>query len=213
MFSGIIEEKAQVTAVLRSPQGFQLAVQSQVASEDARVGDSISVNGVCLTVVRAKGKEIVFDIMEETLRRTSLSELAAGKAVNLERALKLGDRLSGHFVTGHIDCVGKVRAISRRPDECVLDIGFPADKASYLAEKGSIAIDGVSLTVGDIHKNRLKVYLIPLTLRETGLGSKKAGDPVNMEFDLLGKYALKSSPPESKKSKVNISFLREHGFV
>ncbi|MBL7071236.1 MAG: riboflavin synthase [Candidatus Omnitrophica bacterium] len=212
MFSGIVEEKAKVSGILRSADGFKLTVDSEIASSDARIGESISVNGVCLTVVNIDGKKISFDVCEETLRVTGLSS-TAGKRVNLERSLKVGERISGHFVTGHIDCAGVIRSIEKRPNECVFEIEFPAEKSAYVADKGSIALDGVSLTIGKITDNRFKVYLIPLTLKETNLGSKKAGDPVNIEFDILGKYALKNLPAETKKSKVSMSFLREHGFA
>ncbi len=213
MFSGIIEEKAALKGISKAGNGCRLTVRSEVASKDARIGDSISVDGSCLTVVSVRGKELAFDVMDETLRRTSLSEASPGKAVNLERALRAGDRISGHFVTGHVDCVGRVSAVAGKRSEYALDIEFPEDKAPYLAEKGSIALDGVSLTVGEIHKNRLRVYLIPLTMKETTLGSKKEGDPVNIEFDLLGKYAVKDGRTPAEKSKVDMDFLKEHGFA
>lgn len=229
MFSGIIEERAKVKKVLKTSQGCMLTVQSEIASKDARIGDSISVNGVCLTVVEinpvrkspaltnsgfsngVKGKDVSFDIMEETLRRTSLTELSVGKFVNLERSLKIGDKISGHFVTGHVDCIGKIRAITKRPNDHAMDVEFPPDKKSYLKELGSIAIDGVSLTVAEIKGHRLRVYLIPLTLKATNLGVKKRGDSVNIELDILSKYAQQISP--SKESKITSEFLKKHGFV
>lgn len=211
MFSGITEERAAVKRVLKASQGWKLTVESEAASKDAKIGDSISVNGACLTVVEVKGRNIGFDIMEETLRRTALSELSAGKIVNLERSLKAGDRISGHFVTGHVDCIGKIRAIAKRPNEYAIDIEFPSDKKAYLAEKGSVAIDGVSLTVAEVKGNRLRVYLIPLTLKSTNLGVKKVGDSVNIELDILSKYVQQISP--SKESRITNEFLRQHGFM
>lgn len=211
MFSGIIEERGTVKRVLKASQGWKLTVESEAASKDAKIGESISVNGACLTVVEVKGRNISFDIMEETLRRTTLSELSAGKIVNLERSLKAGDRISGHFVTGHIDCIGKIRAIAKRPNEYAMEIEFPSDKKAYVAEKGSIAIDGVSLTVAEVRGNRLRICLIPLTLKATNLGSRKAGDSVNIEFDILSKYIPQTSP--SKESKITSEFLKEHGFA
>jgi riboflavin synthase len=213
MFTGIIEEIAQVKRMLKSPQGYKLTVESKIVSKGTRIGDSISVNGVCLTNVETKGKDLSFDVMEETLCRTSLTELSARKIVNLERSLKAGDRISGHFVTGHIDCIGKIYAITKRPNNYAMDIEFPIDKRAYLTEKGCIAIDGVSLTITSVKDRCLRVYLIPLTLNSTNLGSKKVGDLVNIEFDVLGKYSLQNLESESEKERININFLKKHGFL
>ena len=213
MFSGIIEEKARIRSITKHPAGTRLSVYSGIVSQDARAGDSISVNGSCLTVVKVKGKEISFDVMDETLRRTSLRGAAVGCEVNLERSLKAGDRISGHFVTGHVDCVGRIVSVGKKGRDRVFEIEFPEDKTPYLAEKGSVAIDGISLTVGKIDGNRFRVYFIPLTLKETTAGIKKAGDSVNIEFDLLGKYTLKDSPDTKKKGRVDMAFLKEHGFA
>lgn len=212
MFSGIIEGKGRVKRISRNPQGCKLTVESEVVSKDARIGDSISVNGVCLTIVEVKGKNVSFDIMEETSRRTNLSGISVKKAVNLERSLQVGDRISGHFVTGHVDCVGKIRTITKRTNDYTMDIEFPIDKKVYLAEKGSIAIDGVSLTIVEVKGNRLRVYLIPLTLKVTNLGLKKVGDLVNIEFDILSKYFLQTQLSKRNKDRIDINFLKEHGF-
>jgi riboflavin synthase len=213
MFSGIVEEKAQVKEVLKNSQGCVLTVESGVASKDTKVGDSISVNGVCLTVVKAKAKFISFDVMDETLRRTNLSRLSVGNVVNLEQSLKFGDKISGHFVTGHVDCTGRIRAITKQPNKYSMDIEFPIDKKAYLTEKGSLAVDGISLTVAEVKDNCLKVYLIPLTLKTTNLGLKKAGESVNIEFDILGKYSLQHTAASKEKSGIDVSFLKEHGFL
>ena len=210
MFSGIIEEKAQVKTIAKTSEGCKLTVVSLVASEGTRAGDSISVNGACLTVVEAKDRYVSFDIMKETLERTNLTDVAVEEKVNLERSLKVGDRISGHFVTGHVDCLGRISAIIKEPNNYALDIEFPAEKAAYVAEKGSIAIDGVSLTIAEIKDNHIKVCLIPLTLKTTNLASKKVGNLVNIEFDMLGKYLLKKVTPS--KSKIDENFLKEHGF-
>lgn len=211
MFSGIVEEKAEIKRIARSPQGCKLTVESGIVSKGSKVGDSISVNGACLTVVEAQGTSITFDVTEETLRRTNLTDASARKSVNLERSLKVGDRISGHFVTGHVDCVGKVLGVTKQPGNYAIDIEFPKDKTAYAAEKGSIAIDGVSLTIAGIKDNYIKIYLIPLTLTTTNLGSKKVGDSVNIEFDILGKYSL--SKPASAGRKIDANFLKEHGFL
>ena len=211
MFSGIVEEKAQVKRIAKTPHGCKLTVESEIVSKDARVGDSVSVNGVCLTVVGTRDENVSFDVMEETLRRTGLRNLSVGSPLNLERSLKVGDRISGHFMTGHVDCVVKIYTVTGRPNDYAMEVEFPSDKMVYVAEKGSIAIDGVSLTIAEIRGNRVKIYLIPLTLRQTNLGSKKAGDSVNVEFDILGKYSL--NKPISTKRKIDANFLKEHGFA
>lgn len=213
MFSGIIEEKGQVRRILRNPQGCKLTVESEVVSKDTKIGDSISVNGVCLTVIEVRGKNVSFDVMEETLHRTNLSKVSVRRIVNLERSLKVGDRISGHFVTGHVDCVGEIRVITKRPNDCAMDIEFPTDKRAYLAEKGSIAIDGVSLTVAEVKDRCLRVYLIPHTLKATNLGSKKAGDSVNIEFDILSKYSLQNLSTAKGRDRIDTDFLKEHGFL
>jgi riboflavin synthase len=213
MFSGIIEEKAHISKVLKAKGSYKLTVKSEVVSKDARVGDSISVSGACLTVVEVRGKNISFDIIEETLHRTNLSGISIGEVVNLERSLRVGDRISGHFVTGHVDYLGKIRAVTKRPNDVAMDIEFSIDRKAYLTEKGSIAINGVSLTIAEVKDDYLRVYLIPLTLKATDLSSKKTGDLVNIEFDILSKYSLQNPMPVQGKSKIDINFLKEHGFL
>ena len=211
MFSGIVEEKAKVRSISKTLQGYSLTVESKTASKDAKIGDSIAVNGVCLTVVGASKTELGFDIMSETFRMTNLSKITAGETVNLERSLRVGDRISGHFVTGHVDCIGKIQAVSRQADNYTLDVGLPADKMMYAAAKGSIAVDGVSLTIAEVKNNLVRICLIPLTLQSTNLGAKEKKDMVNIEFDILSKYSLNSKLPA--ESKIDIGFLAEHGFA
>ncbi len=211
MFSGIIEEKARVKRITKAPQGCKLTLESGIVSKDVKIGDSISVNGICLTVMERRARGVSFDVMEETLRRTSLADVSVGEALNLERALKAGDRISGHFVTGHVDCLGKIRAILKRPNDYTVDIELPTDKMAYVTAKGSIAVDGVSLTIAGIKDNRIKIYLIPLTLSNTNLASNKTGDSVNIEFDILGKYSL--NKPLPTKAGIDVDFLKEHGFA
>ena len=211
MFSGIVEEKTQVKKILKNLHGYRLVVECQTVSNDVKTGDSISVNGICLTVVGVRGESISFDIMEETLRTTNLSEASTEDVVNLERSLKVGDRISGHFVTGHIDCIGKVMSITAKSNDYTMEIEIPGDKSIYLVKKGCIAVDGVGLTIAEAKDNRLKICLIPFTLKETNLGLKKTGDKVNIEFDILSKYSLRNSP--STRSKIDTEFLKEHGFL
>ena len=185
MFTGIVE---QVGEVHRS--GARLAVRTPLAGELAR-GDSIAVNGVCLTAVDISDDRFEADVMEETLVRSSLGRLQAGDRVNLELALRVGDRLGGHFVQGHVDATGRIETIEPREHSRVVRIGAPPDLLRYVVEKGSIAVDGVSLTVMEVDAKGFSVSLIPETLQRTTLGTAVEGDPVNLEVDMLAKYAVK----------------------
>lgn len=188
MFTGIVEEMGLVEGLKRISDVYRLTVRSNAVSEDGKIGDSICVNGVCLTVVERKGNSISFDIIQETIRRTNLGILKRNNLVNLERSLRLQDRISGHFVTGHIDGVGRIeKRFSASKDTC-LEVCVEPDAAFYIAHKGSIALDGVSLTVGEVMGTKFRVYLIPHTLKVTNLGQKRIGDAVNIEVDILAKY-------------------------
>lgn len=211
MFSGIIEDRAIVKAVIRSDRGVKLAISSHKASQDTKIGDSISVNGACLTVVSVDRDTLQFDITSETLRITTLSYIAAGDTTNVERSLMAGDRISGHFVTGHIDCMGTVISIRKGRNEYAIEVEVPPEKAVYLADKGSVAVDGISLTIAESRQNRFKISLIPFTLSVTSLGFKKASDRVNVEFDILAKYALRN--PQYPLCNMDSEFLKKHGFV
>lgn len=188
MFSGIIEEIGLVEELKKTRDIYNLIVKGKAVSEDTRTGDSVCVNGVCLTVTGCRNSSISFDIIHETMRRTNLERLKRNDAVNLERSLKLQDRISGHFVTGHIDDVGRIEkrfAISK--DTCFV-IALEPQLSSYIAPKGSIAVDGVSLTIGEVMGNKFRVYLIPHTLKVTTLGQRRVGDIVNIEIDILARY-------------------------
>ncbi|MBN1871948.1 MAG: riboflavin synthase [Candidatus Omnitrophica bacterium] len=211
MFSGIVEEKGRVKSIISKGGCLSLTVSSQTISKDAEVGDSVSVNGVCLSATKVANKNLSFDVMEETVRKTNLCKLKVTSYVNLERSLKIGERISGHFVTGHIDCTGKIKAISRRRGDSIIDILLPGGKMVYLTEKGSVAVDGVSLTVGELKRNLMRLYLIPLTRESTTLGTRKTGDEVNIEFDIIGKYAIKTA--NYGKSEIDENFLKKHGFM
>jgi riboflavin synthase len=188
VFAGLVEELATVAQVRPHPPGQRLVVQAAIVSQGTRIGDSIAINGCCLTVVELDGQRLAFDAGPETLQRTNLGSLQAGDCVNLERSLCVGDRLGGHFVTGHIDAVGQI-------DLCILDGDWatywfrcPAELTRQMASKGSIAVDGISLTLVDVQRDRFSVALIPHTLRVTTLGRKHEGSVVNLETDLLAKY-------------------------
>jgi riboflavin synthase len=186
MFTGIVEQMGEV-----QQSGTRLAVSTPLAAELQR-GDSIAVNGVCLTAVQISDDRFEADVMEETLVRSSLGRLQAGDRVNLELALRVGDRLGGHFVQGHVDSTGHIETIEQREHSRVIRIAAPPEILRFVVEKGSIAVDGVSLTVVDADAKSFSVSLIPETLERTTLGSVNEGDPVNLEVDMLAKYAVKA---------------------
>ncbi|MBU4376589.1 MAG: riboflavin synthase [Candidatus Omnitrophica bacterium] len=210
MFSGIVEERALVERVARNMSGVKLYLKAGHLSPGTKVGDSIAVNGACLTVASIDRNILQFDIMAETLRATTLSDIKDRDIVNAERSLKVGGRISGHFVTGHIDCVGVISAVKKETNNYKVEIRIPEDKMRYIAPKGSVSVDGVSLTVAEITQRSFKVALIPLTLKETSLGSKKSGDKVNIECDILAKYAHAGAGRAS--GDIDAEFLKKHGF-
>jgi len=191
VFTGIVEELGEVVALTATADAAELTVRGPLVAADARHGDSIAVNGVCLTVVGVSGATFTADVMAETLRRSTLGGLAKGDLVNLERAATLGSRLGGHLVQGHVDGVGAV--VAREPAEHWEAVRFalPAGLGRYLVEKGSITVDGVSLTVVAVTDDGFEVGLIPTTLAGTTLGARKIGDPVNLEVDVIAKYVEK----------------------
>jgi len=188
VFTGIVEELGEVVALEQAPDSAQLTVRGSLVTSDAAAGDSIAVNGVCVTVTGTSGGTFSADVMGETLSRSSLGRLAAGAPVNLERPMRLDGRLGGHIVQGHVDGTGTV--IERRPAQTwdVLRISVPPPLRRYVVEKGSVAVDGVSLTVSALGPDWIEVSLIPETLARTTLGSRQPGDPVNLEVDMIAKY-------------------------
>ncbi|MGE0444463.1 MAG: riboflavin synthase [Vicinamibacterales bacterium] len=191
MFTGLIEGVGRVTAVTPDAAGLRIRLQTRLAGELAP-GDSLAVNGVCLTVTRVARDEIHADLGPETARVTTLGGLVAGAAVNLERPLRGDGRFGGHFVQGHVDGVGRVVEVREEGDAHWLRIGFPPEAAPLLVAKGSVAVDGVSLTVATLLDDAFEVMLIPFTWTNTALAGRKAGDRVNLEFDIVGKYVLRS---------------------
>ncbi|MFH9860823.1 riboflavin synthase [Streptomyces sp. NPDC017202] len=188
MFTGIVEELGEITAVENLDDACRFRVRGPVVTDGAKHGDSIAVNGVCLTVVEHEGDEFTADVMAETLKRSSLGALTVGSRVNLERPTAVGARLGGHIVQGHVDGTGQV--LERTPSEHweIVRIALPADLARYVVEKGSITVDGISLTVVEAGSDHFTVSLIPTTLDLTTLGLKQPGDPVNLEVDIVAKY-------------------------
>ena len=188
MFTGIVEELGEIAEIRPGEDSARIRVRGPLVTSDARHGDSIAVNGVCLTVVEAADGHFTADVIAETLRRSGLGSLAAGSRVNLERSVPAGGRLSGHIVQGHVD--GTARVLAREPGDTWVDIWFelPPALAGYVAEKGAIAIDGISLTVVNVTDDRFSVSLIPTTLDLTTLGTANPGDVVNLEADVVAKY-------------------------
>jgi len=212
VFTGIIEDIGTVKAVNSGRNSMQLTVSSKKIVEDVHLGDSIAVNGICLTVISFTNDSFTVDVMPESVKATSIQDVKVGSAVNLERAMSANGRFGGHFVTGHIDGTGTI--LRKRPEENAVyyDIKISAELSRYCIPKGSIAIDGTSLTIFGISDDILTVSLIPHTLEITLLGRKKAGDIVNIENDMLGKYVLHQVQNQQSKSNITEQFLRQNGF-
>jgi riboflavin synthase len=205
MFTGLVQDLGTITAVDTTEDGVRLAVQTGLVDE-LSLGDSVAVNGVCLTATSIADGHFSADVMHETLRRSSLAEVAGGARVNLELSLRAGDRLGGHIVQGHVDGVGTVRDIREDGFARVVTIAASPDTLRYIVEKGSIAVDGISLTVAGVGEDWFSVSLIPETLERTNLGAAVAGQPVNLEVDVLAKYVEKltseavTTPKPAKES-------------
>lgn len=218
MFTGIIEEVGTVKEIIRGSMSVKFNIKCLKILDDIKVGDSIAVNGVCLTVVNLGKEWFSADVMPETVRKTGLGKLKLSDRVNLERALKLSDRLGGHIVTGHIDGTGTIVGICIEDNAIWLTIKAPKNIIKYIIMKGSVALDGTSLTVAYVDDRYFKVSIIPLTASATVLGTKKVGDSVNIECDIIGKYVEKlldcsKAQEKSPKKDLSISFLNENGFI
>ena len=214
MFTGIIENKGKVLRVEYHGQGKRLTLELPENLTDVQPGDSMNINGACLTVVEKKGQTIGLDLSTETLQKTVLGDLKEGHFVNLERALKLTDRLGGHIVTGHIDGMGVIVEKRKETDFIHLRIRIPKAISRYVVQKGAIAIDGISLTVNECQEEEVQLALIPYTIEKTTLVEKRVGDRVNVEADILGKYVEKMLDQGGRKSKeIDLTFLKEHGFM
>jgi len=201
VFTGIVEEVGEVTAVEQRTDAVRLTVRGPLVTSDAGHGDSIAVSGVCLTVVTVSGGEFTVDVVNETLQRSSLAKVAVGDAVNLERATPAGGRLGGHIMQGHVDGTG---AFVSRDEHGVTTFSLPPALSRYVVEKGSIAVDGVSLTVASVSEDRFSVALIPTTLEVTTLGRREAGDQVNLEVDVVAKYVEKLTAPHVAANAHNV---------
>lgn len=215
MFTGIIEELGTVKSLSVRSESARIQVAARKILADIRLGDSVAVNGVCLTVTSFTPQGFTADVMPETLRKTNLLELKPGQQVNLERALALGGRLGGHLVSGHIDGTGRLRDRRLEENAVVLWISAPAEILRFIVPKGSIAIDGVSLTVADVSHDAFSVSLIPHTAEQTTLGARLPGETINLENDLIGKYVERflMINHDAAKKEMSIDFLKANGFV
>ena len=209
MFTGIVEEVGVVKGINKTGAGALLKIQAVKAHSDAKIGHSICVNGSCLSIVEISGNILSFDVIPETLKRTTLANLKINDLVNLERSLKADARIGGHFLTGHVDYKGSIADMSRKSGGAGFKISLPKEYAAFLVEKGSVGLDGVSLTVASVTKEDFTVYLIPQTLKSTTFSAKKKGDFINVETDIIGKYVA--------KDKVRVSdfkdILKEYGYM
>ncbi|MDZ7834938.1 MAG: riboflavin synthase [Alkalibacterium sp.] len=216
MFTGIVEEIGELKSIKKGAKSSELTIRANKVLEDTKIGDSIMTNGVCLTVTSMTNDQFTVDVMSETLDRTSLGDKSSGSKVNLERALNLQTRLGGHMVSGHIDGTGVISQYRKDDNAVWVTIQAGPDLLRYIIEKGSIAIDGISLTVATVNDSEFQVSIIPHTAEETTLLKNTVGDKVNLEVDLIGKYVEKllglSSEKEVQKNDLTEAFLKNNGF-
>jgi riboflavin synthase len=213
MFTGLIENTGRVAAFERRGEAGLLRVETALPVGEIAIGDSVAVNGVCLTVTATGATAITFDVSPETISRSTFRSLRAGAVVNLERALRLGDRLGGHIVTGHIDCCGRLTRSETRSGNRILEFALPPEHARYLVEKGSVTIDGISLTVNKAGAAGFFVNIIPHTFAKTTLADLRPGDEVNIEADIIGKYVERLVQPWNKGGGLTMHTLAENGFL
>jgi len=217
MFTGLIEDIGAVRKIDKKGNSMSILIQSNLDLTEIRIGDSISVDGVCLTVVQLLSNGFMAEVSPETSQRSNFKEIKEGRRVNLERALRLSDRLGGHLVLGHIDGTGEIRRISKDVNSIRIKISAPQYIMKYIIEKGSVSIDGISLTVNECDENEFGVNIIPHTASRTTLGERKVGDIINIENDIVGKYVERflrhGQVGKEEDSSINMDFLGKHGFV
>jgi riboflavin synthase len=213
MFTGIIVELGEVNALERRGGIVYLFLNSKEVIKDAKIGDSISVNGTCLTLVEIKGSTMRFDLSDETLRSTNLGLLKPGDRVNLEPSLRPDSKLGGHFVSGHVDGTGRIRSKTEIGDTFKIEVEVPEEVMHFLVEKGSVAVDGISLTVVDILRDSFTIVIIPHTARLTTMGFKGPGDTVNVEVDIIGKYVSRFLNKSGNRDSRLMKTLTEEGFI
>lgn len=219
MFTGIIEGLGRIVGVNASGQGKRLTIESEFSLAHTKIGDSIAVNGACLTAVSIEGKRFTVDVSPETVGRTTLVDAVNGDRVNLERAMRLSDRLDGHLVSGHIDGKGRIRERRVLSNAIIITFGTDEHLTAGMIPKGSVAVDGVSLTINRLGKSDFEVSIIPHTAELTTVGFKKVGDKVNIETDMIGKYVERflirgrSGHSENKENRIDLEFLARQGFL
>ena len=218
MFTGIIEEVGEIKSIQKGAKSARLTIKGVVVTKNSHIGDSIAVNGVCLTATTIEGDLFTADVMAETMRRSALGRLAAGSKVNLERAMPADGRFGGHIVSGHIDGTGTIRSMKKEENAVWVEVEASQQLLRYIIEKGSIAIDGISLTVAYVDDTSFKVSIIPHTGSATTLLDKRVGDVVNLENDVIGKYVEKLLHTTEEKTKedtsaIDTNFLAKHGFL
>jgi riboflavin synthase len=211
MFTGLVEGLGEIKAIKQLGKGMMLDISANFSIDNPKKGESIAVNGICLTATEINEKSFALDVSPETLSRSSLHNLKTGVIVNLERALRPTDRLGGHIVSGHIDCVGNIKNIKNLGEFTIFDFFMPNEFSKYVVEKGSVTIDGISLTVNNCKNNTFSVSIIPHTIKITNLQFRKIGDIVNLEFDIIGKYVEKLM--NWKQGGVSMDLLRKQGFL
>ncbi len=198
MFTGLVKEVGELGWLRRNEKMVQMLLRAPRTAARARIGESVAVNGCCLTVTARRDDQMMFDLLAESLERTNLGDLKPGDPVNLERALRLDGRLGGHFVQGHVDCTARVLATEKKGADLRLDLELPPESARYVVFKGSVTVNGVSLTVADVQEKQFTVWIIPHTAEETNLGDLQPGDRVNLEFDIIAKYVERLVEPHKK---------------
>lgn len=213
MFTGIIEEIGKVLKIVKGSNKTELYIECKKVLEDTKIGDSICVNGICLTVTDMGSTYFCADVMPETVRKTNFEKLISNDFVNLERALMLSQRLGGHIVTGHIDGTGTISVLKQEENATVFTVKASNDILKYIVSKGSVTLDGTSLTVANVSENSFTVSIIPHTANETIIGRKKAGEMVNIECDILGKYVEKLLLNKNTAGSITAHMLAENGFI
>lgn len=220
MFTGLIEDVGSIVDIGKRGTSFFLTIDSHFELDQRDIGASIAVEGICLTVVKVERRRFMVEVSPETLSRTTLRDRTHGDPVNLERALRLSDRLGGHLVSGHIDGIGVIKNIKKEENALIITLSTTADIARYLVVKGSVAVDGISLTINEVRDTEFSVSIIPHTAEVTTLGRRKIGDQLNIETDLIGKYVEKflradsqGADKEQERSTLDEDFLKEHGFT
>ena len=208
MFTGIVEELAQIKSIKRKSKGIRYAISAEVVVDDLKIGDSISVNGVCLTITKNGGDSFCIDLVEETLNKSNLGELKVGDFVNLERAMKVSDRLGGHIVQGHVETLGVILEKQMQDEEAILSVGLDPEWMRFCIPKGSITLDGVSLTIARINGNIIEIALIPHTLENTTLGIKGKSETLNIETDIIGKYIDRLLSFDAEEEIINTNILK-----